>query len=76
MFDGKIVLDATSLDPDQMVYLTEFKTQLNEHIAKETEKRQKEIDKMRKKGNVVVDIDDPSFIRQTFSHIGNVRKKL
>ena len=68
LFEGKIVLDANDLDPDQMIYLTEFKQKLNEHIAKETEKRQKELDKLRKKGVSVVDVDDPKFIRQTFSH--------
>lgn len=60
------MLDANDLDPDQMIYLTEFKQKLNEHIAKEMEKRQKELDKLRKKGVSVV--DDPEFIRQTFSH--------
>lgn len=58
-----------------MVYLTEFKQELNEHIAKETEKRQKEIEKARKsnaaKGEI--DVDDPEFIRNTFSHLNRRR---
>lgn len=72
LFEGKIVLDANTLDPDQIVYLTEFKQELNEHLAKEAEKRQKEIDKIRKNNpNVTeVDVDDPDFIRKTFSHVG------
>lgn len=75
MFEGKIVLDANNLDKDQIVYLTEFKQELNEHIAKETEKRQRELDKIRKaNGNKgEVDVDDPEFIRNTFSHLNRRR---
>ena len=71
LFDGKIVLDASTLDPDTVVYLTEFKQQLNEHIAKETEKRQKEIDKKNngKKNKGYVDVNDPEFVKNTFSHV-------
>ena len=59
-----------------MVYLTEFKQQLNEHIAKETEKRQKEIDKKNsgKRGSGYIDVNDPEFIRNTFSHVGRRNK--
>ena len=69
LFDGKIVLDASTLDPDMVVYLTEFKQQLNEHIAKETEKRQKEIDKLKRSKPKNVDVDDPEFVKNTFSHM-------
>ena len=55
------------MDPDQAVYLTEFKEQLNEHIAKETEKRRKEIDKETSRRRV--DVNDPSFVKDTFSHV-------
>lgn len=65
------MLDAQDIDPDQMIYLTEFKQKLNEHMAKEVEKRQRELDKAKKKGGVVIDTDDQDFIRQTFSHISS-----
>lgn len=67
------MLDAQNIDPDQIIYLTEFKQKLNEHIAKETEKRQKEIESMRKKGKVPMNVEDPEFIRQTFSHVNGRR---
>ena len=77
LFEGKIVLDASTLDPDQIVYLTEFKQELNEHIAKETEKRQKELDKIRNRNGQKqeVNVDDPEFIRSTFSHLNRRRIK-
>lgn len=53
-----------------MIYLTEFKQDLNEHIARETEKRQKELDRIRKSNpNKEFDVDDPEFVRNTFSHL-------
>ena len=69
LFEGKITIDASTLDPDMVVYLSEFKEELNDHIRKETEKRQKEAASKYGKKNNVVDVDDPEFVKKTFSHL-------
>lgn len=40
MFDGKIILSANELSPDEIAYLVEFKMDLNRQIALETQARQ------------------------------------
>lgn len=44
LFDGKITLDANTLDFDTVQYLMEFKDNLNKYIEEENKKRQKERD--------------------------------
>lgn len=51
MFDGKIILGANELSPDEITYLAEYKTDLNDRILKETEERRREIDREMKSRN-------------------------
>ncbi len=54
MFDGKIILGANELSPDEITYLAEYKMELNDQIMKETEARRKQIDeevKQQRSGN-------------------------
>lgn len=68
MFDGKITLNADDLTSDEIQYLTEYKQDLNERIAEETEKRQKELEATRRKRNSKNSSTD---FRQVFSYLGN-----
>ena len=51
MFDGKIILGANELSPDEITYLSEYKADLNEKIMQETENRRMQIDREMKSRN-------------------------
>lgn len=72
MFDGKIVLSADELSPDEITYLAEYKVDLNEKIAAETEARRRQIDteiNSKRNTNSSVDVNSKDYQKNLFNHV-------
>lgn len=70
MFDGKVILGANELSPDEITYLAEYKTDLNEKILQETENRRMQIDReMKAKNNRFEPENDRERYDKIFGHV-------
>lgn len=75
MFDGKIILGANELSPDEITYLAEYKSDLNDRILQETEARRKQIDQeMRNRNSNAKPASEKEEFDKYFGHIKNRRK--
>lgn len=70
LFDGKIILGANELSPDEITYLSEYKSDLNERILQETENRRMQIDKeMKSRNNKTEPESDKERYDKIFGHV-------